>query len=191
MANYKASYKRTAKHEGGYQARVKDSGNYCSGKVGVGPCVGTNHGVSAPTYKAFFGHCPTVEQMKALTTDQAERIFKKGYWDVVQADGIANQSIAELIVDWAYMSGPGTAIKKTQLVLQKMGYKIEADGKAGPSTLAAINKANPSKLHAALKESRKAFLTQLAKNPDKAENKNGWLARNDKFDFFTSTPNVA
>lgn len=73
MANfYTDSLPTILKDEGGYQNLSYDSANYCDGKL-----IGTKYGISAIGYKGYYGVCPTVEQMKNLTTDQAAAIFKK------------------------------------------------------------------------------------------------------------------
>lgn len=72
MADFNSIASKTFKFEGRYQNYTTDTANYCNGNL-----IGTNHGISAIGYKGFYGKCPTVDQMKALTIAQAKMIYKK------------------------------------------------------------------------------------------------------------------
>ena len=47
----------------------------------------------------------TAEDVKLLTKSDYDRVFKRNYWDVCYGDKIINQSVANLLVDFAYNSG--------------------------------------------------------------------------------------
>lgn len=172
MADHRLAFQKTVRWEGGFQNMAADTANYCDGKL-----IGTNHGVSAIGYKQAFGRCPTVAEMKALTIQQAADVFKVQYWDAVKGDQIKNQSIAELVADWAWGSGPTTAIR---LVQRTLG--LTADGVIGSQTLAALNGRNSAAIFAKLHAAREQhFRSIAAASPAKAQFLKGWLNRLESF----------
>jgi lysozyme family protein len=113
------------KWEGGFANDPADSGG------------ATNKGVTLATFRAYRkAHkmkIPTVEDLKRITDAEVMAILKEFYWDKMQADSIANQSIANLCVNNLWGSGTGY-IKTIQGVL-----KVKQDGIVGPVTLAKLN----------------------------------------------------
>ena len=120
MANAKLLQPFILRWEGGFVNDPLDRGG------------ATNKGITIGTFRQFYGKDATVEQLKNITDEQWLHIFKSGYWNPWKADEIVNQSIANIVVDWAWASGPGTSIKQVQGVLG-----VAADGIVGPKTLAA------------------------------------------------------
>lgn len=115
------------------------------------------------------------EDVKLLTEEDYNRVFKRNYWDACKADQINNQSVANLLVDFAYNSGVSRAVQKIQTIV---GTK--ADGIMGNMTLAAINsyKQGQWALFDELKVSRIAFLNAIVNNdPKQSVNLHGWLRR--------------
>jgi lysozyme family protein len=100
------------------------------------------------------------------------------YWDVLLADKIINQSIAEILVDGKVNGGFSLANLQTY-------FGLIADGKMGIKTLSAINQANQAKLHAKLLSDRKTHYANLIKSqPEKyAEYADGWANRLKNFVF--------
>lgn len=103
----------------------------------------TNKGITIGTFRNFYGKDATVEQLKHITDEQWLHIFKSGYWDKWKADDIDNQSIADIVVDWAWASGTVTSIKQVQKILG-----VAVDGIVGNDTLTAINIAGQRSLFA-------------------------------------------
>lgn len=122
MANCKLLIPFILKWEGGFVNNKNDAGG------------ATNKGVTLSTFRQYYGSSKTVDDLKRITDDQWNHIFKTGYWDKCKADQIVNQSVANIIVDWAYMSGASTASKKVQKLLG-----LKDDGIIGPKTISAIN----------------------------------------------------
>jgi lysozyme family protein len=120
-----------------------------------------------------------VNDLKLITADDAMKIAKTHYWDRLRCDSINNQSIAELIVDFAYNCGVGTAAMKTQ---QCLG--ITVDGIFGPKTVEAINKANQNDLFSKILNIRKKYYNDIVANhPNQKKFLKGWLRRTDSFTF--------
>ena len=119
-----------------------------------------------------------VNDLKLVTRQDVINLLKKNYWDRWHADSIENQSIANLLVDWVWNSGVH-GIKIPQRVL-----KVIPDGVVGNKTLSTINKANQEKLFDSLKQARREFFIQIARN-DKSQLVflKGWLNRLNDFKF--------
>lgn len=111
------------------------------------------------------------EDIKLLTEDDFHRVFKQNYWNACKADKIQDQSVANMLVDFAYNSGVKRAATYLQLTLG-----ITADGIIGNKTLFAINKSNGKRLFERLKKTREDYLKSIAKGTQK-DFLNGWLRR--------------
>jgi Glycosyl hydrolase 108 len=85
-----------------------DPGNWTSGKPGVGKLVGTKYDVAASSH-------PDLD-IANLTLDAAQQIAKAEYWDKVNGDALPG-SVAFLVADAAWGSGPITAAKQFQAML--------------------------------------------------------------------------
>lgn len=136
----------------------------------------TNMGVTIETYEAYCrkkGYPrPTIERLKNLNKDEWAEIFKTLYWDRWKADGINNQAVANILVDWVWASGVH-GIKRPQKLLG-----VVADGLVGPKTIAAINAADPRKLFDAIKADRAKFIDEICKaRPKNEKYRKGWMNR--------------
>lgn len=146
MADAKILIPFILKWEGGFANHPKDKGG------------ATNKGITIATFRHFFGSGATVEQLKAMTDEQWETVFRKGFWDPFKGDEIRSQSIANICVDWAWASGAKTAIRHIQQLLG-----VATDGVVGNITLGAINSAEPGKLFEVIKSARLAFVEAIVK----------------------------
>ncbi|MCC8039029.1 MAG: peptidoglycan domain protein [Bacteroidales bacterium] len=146
MADAKKLIPFILKWEGGFANHPNDKGG------------ATNKGITIATFRHFFGSGATVEQLKAMTDEQWETVFRKGFWNPFKGDEIKNQSIANICVDWAWGSGTTTAIKQVQRLLG-----VVADGVVGNITLGAINNADPEKLFEKIRSARLAFVEAIVK----------------------------
>ena len=111
--------------------------------------------------------------LRLITNEQWHDIFKKVYWDKWHADEILDQSVANLLVDWYWMSGR-YAVTIPQALL---GVKV--DGLVGSKTIAAINgySGGQSELFRALWSDRRAYFNMLARKPGQGVFLKGWLNR--------------
>lgn len=161
MANHLELVPFIKKWEGGY-ANIKEDKGGCTMK-----------GVTIGTFRKYFGQDKTCTNLKEITDEQWAHIFKNGYWDPCKADEIVDQSIANIIVDWAWMSGVKTVSKKIQTLVG-----VTADGIIGKQTLAAINNANAPELFESIYNERKKFYYNIVeKTPSQKKFLNGWLNR--------------
>lgn len=167
MADYRVLVPIIKKWEAGFSNNPNDSG---------GP---TNKGVTLATFRQFYGQNKTVNDLKAITDAQWLNIFLSGYWNKVRATEINNQSIANIVVDWAWASGPDTAARKVQKIVG-----VDVDGIVGPKTLAAINAYNPQQLFDRIKAERITFVENLVKQrPKDSVFLTGWKNRINSFFF--------
>ena len=154
------------KWEGGYSDNPNDRGG------------ATNSGVTLAVYQSVYGKNKTKNDLKKMTSDQWDYIFTKLYWNKWQADEIKNQSIANILVDWVWMSGTGT-IKKIQSL-----FGLTADGIVGNKTLSYINSNNQEEIFKKIWNRRKSFYESLVKNnPSQKVFLNGWMNRLNTYKF--------
>ena len=154
------------KWEGGYVHNKYDNGG------------ATNKGV---TYKTWEDYCKrkgkeaSLTTLRNMTSKEWEDIFREHSWNPWQADKIASQRVANICVDWSWMSGTTRVIKKVQKLLG-----VTADGIVGPKTLASINGHSEDSLFGKIKELRKKFYYNIVKNnPEQNVFLRGWLNRLD------------
>lgn len=167
MANYKNIIPFILRFEGGYVNDPDDRGG------------ATNKGVTIATYRALGKWDNNKDgkidekDLKLITNEQWQIIFKNSFWDKIKGDDIVNQSIADLIADWVWASGK-YGITNTQKVLG-----VKQDGIVGAKTIAAINGyKNQKELFNKLKAERIAYVNRIVKaNPSQKKFIKGWLNR--------------
>ncbi len=133
-------------------------------------------GVTIATYKEYCrkkGYpVPTIDRLRNMTYAQWLDILKTMFWDRWQADKIANQSVAEILVDWVWASG------KYGITIPQQVLGVTVDGVVGPKTLAALNRQNPAQFFARIVAERKAYIDRIcASRPVNNKYKRGWLNR--------------
>ena len=148
------------KWEGGYSDNPNDRGG------------ATNSGVTLAVYQSVYGKSKTKNDLKKMTNEQWNYIFTKLYWNKWKADEIKNQSIANILVDWVWMSGTGT-IKKIQSL-----FGLTADGIVGNKTISYINSHDQEVVFNKIWNRRKSFYESLVKNnPSQKVFLKGWMNR--------------
>lgn len=167
MANSENLIPIIQKWEGGYSNHPTDKGG-CTMK-----------GITIRTFRHYFGSSQTCSDLRSISDEQWKYIFEDGYWNPCKGDDIEDQSVANIIVDWAWMSGVKTAVKKVQKIL-----KVDIDGVVGQQTLYAINSSNPEKLFYSIYDERKNYYLNICDtDPDQEVFLRGWLNRLNDFDY--------
>lgn len=114
-----------------------------------------------------------VDDLHLLTReDVVNRVLKPHYWDRWKADEIKSQSVANILVDWAWASG----VHGIEIPQRLLGVKV--DGIVGPKTLAAVNAKNPRELFDMIKIARFDFIEDICRQrPTNNKFKRGWMNR--------------
>jgi lysozyme family protein len=145
QSNFEKCLAKMLAHEGGYVHHEKDPGGM------------TNLGVTKRVWEEWVGHEVDEKQMRALTPETVAPLYKRKYWDAVKADDLVS-GVDYCVFDVAVNSGAGRAIKFLQSCVG-----VTVDGGFGPSTLAAVKKAeeDPARLIELYCAKRLEFLQSL------------------------------
>ena len=133
-------------------------------------------GVTLATYQSY---CkgkglpqPSADDLKKIQYQTWLVILKSLYWDKWKADTIDNQSIANMLVDWAWLSG------KNGIVIPQRLLGVTQDGIVGPKTIEAINKLDSKTFFDQLYKARLKYIDDIIANrPANKVFKTGWLNR--------------
>jgi lysozyme family protein len=131
------------RHEGGFVNHPKDPGGM------------TNLGVTKAVWDAHTGKPATEADMRALTPQAVQPVYKARYWDAVCGDDLPH-GLDYCLFDCAVNSGPGRAVKLLQYVLH-----LKVDGVIGKNTMAAIMAADSVELIEDYNQRRLDFLKSL------------------------------
>lgn len=153
-------------HEGGFQNRADDPGNWTPS----GELKGTRWGISAHSFPD--------EDIEGLTLNRAEEIYRD-VWGVFA--GIADQRVLTKVLDLAVnmeFGGHGPATTILQRAIVQCGIPVVVDGILGPKTLTACNNLPPGQLLSAIvHEAIVHYKAVEAANPGQRGWFNGWDKR--------------
>lgn len=142
------AFERLIGHEGKFTNDRQDRGNWTTGVIGKGQLNGTKYGISAMTY-------PDLD-IKSLSLEQAKNIYKRDWWDKINADQIDSALVFQ-VWDFAINAGMGTAKRKLQLAVGVLD-----DGIIGNLTIQAINKADLNDILLKFNAERLKYYTSLS-----------------------------
>jgi len=140
----------TLHHEGGWSDHPKDPGG------------ATMKGVTMKTYSDHLGRPAMKDELRCIPDNHLEAIYRKGYWDKVRGDELAEISpgLAACVFDFAVNSGPGRAAKALQSLCGAV-----TDGAIGPNSLkqvkAWVDMLGPQKAVDAYQAYRQHYLESL------------------------------
>lgn len=146
--NFDTAFERLMGHEKGYVNNPNDPGGE------------TNWGISRRSYPN--------EDIKGMTQERAKEIFRRDFWNRVNADGL-HDSIAFQLADLAYHSGPETAVRLFQRAL-----RVSDDGHWGPISQAAADSMSETDQIMRLNGVRLDWLTYRSNWPNASR---GWARR--------------
>ena len=164
QSNWKQAFEQMLASEGGFTDDERDPGN----KLPDGRKGSTMLGVTQFNWEQHIGHQVTHEQMRKLTPEDVEPLYKKKYWDAVRADELPS-GIDYLVFDMGVNAGPGRSIK-----LLQSAVGVPADGGLGPITMKAVLAADPVELIEKFSQGKEDFYRSL--NTFETFGK-GWLNR--------------
>lgn len=134
---------RILRHEGGFVNHPSDPGG------------ATNKGITIATFRRYIKPSGTVADLKKLTEAQAVIVYKRQYWDAVNADMLPN-GVDYTVADFAVNSGPSRGAKELQRIVG-----ASMDGKVGPATLKAVRAMPSEKIINDLNDRRLRFMRGL------------------------------
>ena len=166
-----------ARWEGEWQDDPADQGNWVKGRL-----IGTMRGVTPAAWAAYRGMDPeavTVEQMKAITLEDAADIGMKFYYEGPRFDLLAWGPATAAVVDFGWGSGPGQAVKSMQRIVG-----TNPDGGLGPITAKAYNewieREGRERATERIRQMRRDFYNMICeRNSTNLKFLRGWLNRSD------------
>jgi lysozyme family protein len=138
------AFERLLGHEGSFQNDPKDRGNWTTGVIGQGKCLGTKFGISAMTYPG--------EDIAGMTLDRAKAIYRRDFWGPAGCDAVPDAVKFDLF-DTAVNSGVVASIRMLQRAVGEV-----VDGKLGPRTLLTAQTIDPERLLARFNGHRLDYL---------------------------------
>lgn len=142
------AFDRLIGHEGKFTNDSRDRGNWTTGIIGKGQLKGTKYGISAMTYPML--------DIKNLTLAQAKDIYKRDWWDALNAKNIDSAIIFQ-VWDFAINAGMATAKRKLQSAVG-----VADDGIIGPISLKAVNDADLNDVLMKFNAERLTYYTKLS-----------------------------
>lgn len=128
MTNWEYAISKTLAAEGGYCNVPGDPGGE------------TKYGITKAQYPG--------EDIKNLTLQRAQMIYKRDYWDRMGLDEIKSMFVAAEIFDTAVNCGIGKATQIAQRACRYLGEHITVDGAMGPATRGALNRLGERRIFA-------------------------------------------
>lgn len=165
--------------EGGFQDDPDDDGNYVNMPDGTRRLIGTNRGVTPGAYAEWKGIDPTsvtVRDMLAITAEDALQIGVNVFYRQPGFDKLPWSPPVEILVDWAWGSGPSHPSREVQDIIG-----VRVDGIIGPNTAAAFQAwlTRLGLVDATLKigAARLAHWDRISVSGVKYKYRTGWLRR--------------
>jgi len=143
ISNWDNSFKLMLKSEGGFVNHPSDPGGM------------TNLGVTKATWENWVGRESDEAEMRGLTPEKVEPLYKKKYFDAVRGDELP-MGLDYLMFDFAVNAGAGRAIKTLQTAVG-----VTPDGGFGPMTMAAVQAIDPVELIERFSQAKEDFYRSL------------------------------
>lgn len=156
LSNWSNAFALMLKSEGGYVNHPSDPGGR------------TNLGVTQATWENWVNRKVDEAEMRALTPEQVEPLYKERYFDAVRGDDLPI-GLDYLCFDMAVNAGPNRSIR-----LLQSAVGVTPDGGFGPMTLAAVQAINPVELIEKFSQAKEDFYRSLSQFPTFGK---GWLNR--------------
>ena len=147
------------KNEGGFVNDPDDSGG------------ATNKGITIGTLSSYLRREATIDDVKNISDEQVESIYKKSYWSKVLGDKLPT-GLDVVVADMAVNAGVSRAAK----LLQRAVGAVQ-DGKIGPNTLKSVEKLVQSHGADALVNKYSKHRENFYNSLNQQKFINGWLNR--------------
>jgi lysozyme family protein len=156
QSNWDNAFRLMLQSEGGFVNHPSDPGGM------------TNLGVTKATWESWVGREVDEAEVRGLTPEKVEPLYKERYWDAVLGDELP-AGLDYLMFDFAVNAGAGRSIKTLQTAVG-----VPADGWLGPITMAAVEAFDPVELIERFSQSKEYFYRSLNTFPTFGL---GWLNR--------------
>jgi lysozyme family protein len=156
ISNWQKSFELMLKSEGGFSNHPSDPGGM------------TNLGVTKATWEGWVGREVDEAEMRGLTAEKVEPLYKERYFDAVRGDELP-MGLDYLMFDFAVNAGAGRAIKTLQTAVG-----VTPDGGFGPMTMAAVQAVDPVELIERFSQAKENFYRSLTTFSTFGK---GWLNR--------------
>lgn len=148
--------------EGGFVNRREDRG---------GP---TKFGVTIRTLSSWRGRVATVDDIAALTAEEARAIYWSQFFARPGLRGVLDVPLRALLLDCAVNHGPGDAIRWLQRALRV----APVDGVLGPQTLNALDASDKRRVYLSVCAQRvRRYGDLITRQPSQAIFASGWMNR--------------
>jgi lysozyme family protein len=154
--NWQKSFELMLQSEGGFVNHPSDPGGM------------TNLGVTKATWESWVGREVDEAEMRGLTPEMVEPLYKERYFDAVRGDELP-MGLDYLMFDFAVNAGAGRAIKTLQTAVG-----VTPDGGFGPMTMAAVQSVDPVELIERFSQAKEDFYRSLTTFSTFGK---GWLNR--------------
>lgn len=144
QGSFDEALRRLLVHEGGYSNHPADPG---------GP---TKYGITIIDYRKYIKANGTADDVKRLTVDQAKKIYKEKYWDVLNCDALP-PGLDYCVFDYGVNSG----VSRAGRVLRRLCGLPDQTWTVTPEVIAAVNKRDPAAIIKAMNDERLRFLKGL------------------------------
>jgi len=156
QSNWPQSFRLMLASEGGFSNHPSDPGGM------------TNLGVTKATWENWVGRESDEAEMRGLTPEKVEPLYKKKYFDAVRGDELP-MGLDYLMFDFAVNAGAGRAIKTLQTAVG-----VTPDGGFGSMTMAAVQAVDPNELIERFSQAKEDFYRSLTTFATFGK---GWLNR--------------
>jgi len=156
QSNWQKAFEQMLASEGGFVNHPSDPGGM------------TNLGVTKATWENWVGRESDEKEMRGLTPEKVEPLYKKKFWDACRCDELPS-GIDYLVFDFAVNAGCGRSAKVLQTAVG-----ATPDGGIGPMTLASVNAIPEDELIEKFSQAKEDFYRSL--NTFETFGK-GWLNR--------------
>lgn len=128
----------------------------------------TNLGVTKAVWENWVGHPVGEKEMRNLTPEKVEPLYKRKYWDACRCDDLP-LGVDYVVFDFAVNAGVGRSAKTLQSVVG-----ATPDGAIGPKTITAVYSYPPEEVVSKFSVEKVRFYESL---PTFATFGKGWLNR--------------
>lgn len=176
MAQFNPAYEIVRKHEGFYANVENDAGGETYAGISRVNFPNWDGWVIVDFRKARLDKPPLKNNEQIPGIEGKVKEFYQNLWQQSRAGEIDNQAVANIYFDFYILHSQ--AVRAMQEVLNSLGHSVAVDNIIGPQTIAAINTADPVKLHNTYKQKRiDMHKAQAAKYPSQVKFLTGWVQR--------------